>query len=508
MKPPWATLVDLTPMHVFLTKPPGGLRFGGMHWFLGGALLAGCTNAEPPDPSVGSGSTANPTVSATNGSNGATTSSPGVTAGPAGGSGGSTSATVSGNTTEASESASSGGAGGTPNLVVPGTEGFDCSPADGSEVNLKLTHLVGGLEAPTGIYQPPGETERLFVTLQGGRVEIVEGGSITGTFLDLSERVDVDTTTYDERGLLALAFHPDFQTNGKFFVTYTTGDADYDDLTEYVSEFTADGDTADPESERVFISFPHPENNHNGSGMAIGLDGYLYVSMGDGGWETPAADMFGNAQNPESPLGSILRYTLDGDPAPGNMPDAAPEVWDKGVRNPWRITTDGCTGDLYIADVGYEEEDEDSSPPTEEINVEPAGAGRKNYGWPVMEGSVCREDGCETSDFVLPVDSYPTLPGNAIVGGYVYRGAQIPGLRGTYIYADWGMASFWAFRYENGAAVDQREITSDINPDGFTTGTIVSFGQDSAGEMYVLAWTQEDAEGSPHLGDVYRIDSE
>jgi len=490
-------------MHLSLTTAVG-------RSLLCGVFLAACTNAEPPDPGGSSGSTVtgSGTAMGTQGS-GVTTTGTGTASVNASGVGGSTSVGTNGSgMTEGSEASTSGGAGGMPNLIVPGTEGFDCSPSDGSEVNLKLTHLVGGLEAPTGIYQPPGDTERLFVTLQAGRIEILEGGSISGTFLDLSERVDAEVNTYDERGLLALAFHPEFESNGKFFVTYTSGDAEDENLTEYVSEFTSDGESADVESERVFISFPHPENNHNGSGMAIGLDGYLYVSMGDGGWEAPAADMYENAQNPDSTLGAILRFTLDGEPAPDNMPDAAPEVWDKGLRNPWRITTDGCTGDLYIADVGYEEEDEDSSPPTEEINVEPAGAGHQNYGWPLMEGAACREDGCDTSGLVVPVDSYPTIPGNAIIGGYVYRGRQIPGLRGTYMYADWGMASFWAFRYENGAAVDSREITSDINPDGFSTGSIVSFGQDSSGEMYVIAWTQEDAEGSPHLGDVYRIEPE
>lgn len=493
-------------MHLSLTK--------AVAWFpLGGVILAACTNAEPTEPAASGGTTVTSSGPGTQGS-GATnatnaTNATGSTNAAATGVGGAASAATNANSaSEGSEAASSGGTGGMPNLIVPGTEGFDCTPSDGSEVSLKLTRLVGGLAAPTGIYQPPGETERLFVTLQGGRIEILEGDSITGTFLDLSERVEADESSYDERGLLALAFHPEFQTNGKFFVTYTTGDADNDDLMEYVSEFTADGDSADVGSERVFISFPHPENNHNGAGMAIGLDGYLYVSLGDGGWANPAADMYENAQNFESLLGGILRFTLDGEPAPGNMPDAAPEVWDKGLRNPWRITTDGCTGDLYIADVGYEEENEDSSPPTEEINVEPAGEGHKNYGWPLMEGGACREESCDTSGLTLPIDSYPTLPGNAIIGGYVYRGRQIPGLRGTYLYADWGMASFWAFRYENGAAVDSREITSDINPDRFQTGSIISFGQDSSGEMYVIAWTQEDAEGAPHLGDVYRIDPE
>jgi glucose/arabinose dehydrogenase len=476
------------------------------------ALAAGaCTHGEAPDTSGSDGGTTGSAMAS--GSDGTAVGGNSATVTGGVGSNGSGGA-ASGMTGESGDTVSGTTGGGTGNTIVPGTEGFDCAPPDGSSVSLKLTPLIKGLEAPTGIFGAPGETERLFVLLQEGRIEILRGSELGDTFLDLTDKVDVDKENqHEERGLLGMAFHPDFQANGKFFVIYTAGNADDGDLHEYVSEFTASGDVADPDSERVFLELPHPENNHNGGGMAIGLDGYLYISLGDGGWsETLAADLYNNGQNPSTLLGKILRLTLEGEPAPGNMPSAAPEVWDIGLRNPWRIASDGCTGDLYIADVGFEDEGEDTSPSTEEVNVEPAAMGHRNYGWPIMEGAVCREAGCDATAFVTPVNSYPTIDGNAIIGGHVYRGSRIPGLRGTYLYADYGMASFWAFSLQEGLAVDSREITSDINPEGFELGNIVSFGQDSTGEMYVIAWTAGEDPGDPPrpatIGDVYRIDPE
>lgn len=460
------------------------------------AVSSAC--GHPADsPSDGSGNAA--TVGEASSGSG-TTSNAATTAAGTGGS--------SEGATDADTTATGSSAGGTPNTVVPGAEGFDCTPSDGSSVSLKLTEVVSGLDAPTGVYGPPGENDRLLVLLQSGRIEIVRGNSVTGTFLDLSEKIEVEDAIHEERGLLGMAFHPEFQTNGKFFVVYTTGNAENGDLMEHISEFTASGDTADAGSEREFEQFPQPQNNHNGGGMAIGLDGYLYVAIGDGGWVTEGADLYHNAQNPSTPLGALLRFTLDGAPAPGNYPGGAPEVWDIGLRNPWRITTDGCTGDLYIADVGYADEGEDTSPPTEEVNIEAPGGGQKNYGWPVMEGAVCRETGCDASTYVVPMDSYPTLAGNAIIGGYVYRGNRIPGLRGTYLYADYTMGAFWAFEYQNGAVVNSRQISRDINPDGI--GAVISFGQDSTGEMYVIGWSDGGLgeEEADNVGTIYRIDAE
>lgn len=489
-------------------------------------MVAGlaCSHREPPSPGTGSNGANNNgnmtgSVSGTSAGNvtgsqtGGTPTTQGTSSGVGGASsGGSTDvgSLGSGNTTSPA-----GGTGGGPmSTIVPGAEGFDCTPSDGSQPNLTLTKLIGDLDAPTGVFGPPGETERLFILLQGGRIEILRGGAISGTLLDISDKVDVDETNqHEERGLLGMAFHPDFQNNGKFFVTYTSGNANDGNLTQFISEFTATGDSAG--SERVIAQFAQPENNHNGGGMAIGLDGQLYVGMGDGGWNAAAgaaADPHQNAQNPSSLLGKILRFSLDGSPSPGNMPGAAPEVWDMGLRNPWRIAVDGCTGDFYIADVGYED-DGSGSQPTEEVNIEAPGAGHKNYGWPMVEGTACRESGCDTTPFTMPAQTYPTPSGAAIIGGYVYRGSRIPGLRGTYLYTDYGQGRFWAFEYVGGAVTNSREITDDINPGSFQTGNFVSFGQDSAGEMYVIAWTNggqgEGPDAPPAtIGDVYRIDPE
>jgi glucose/arabinose dehydrogenase len=287
-------------------------------------------------------------------------------------------------------------------------------------------------------------------------------------------------------------------------VYYTRGGAMSGDMTAILSTFTvsADANVANAGSERVLLQIPQSADNHNGGGMNFGSDGHLYLGLGDGGWTGVAsADIDQNGQNAGTLLGSILRLTAEGMPAPGNMPGALPEIWDIGVRNPWRVTFDGCTGDMYIGDPGFEGE----ATATEEINVEPRATGHNNYGWPLMEGANCRQAGCDMSPFIVPTDSYPQQTGAAVIGGYVYRGSAIPGLRGHYLYGDYGQARFWSFRYQAGVAVDKREITADLNPGGFGLGTVISFGQDRRGELYLLVWS----EGDPKIvGDLFRIDPE
>jgi glucose/arabinose dehydrogenase len=192
-----------------------------------------------------------------------------------------------------------------------------------------------------------------------------------------------------------------------------------------------------------------------------------------------------------------LRIGLDGSVPAGNMAGAAPEVWDIGVRNAWRISFDGCTGDFYIADVGFEGELASS----EEINVEPPLMGGNNYGWPIMEGDSCREEGCDTTPFVLPTDFYGWQAGSAVIGGYVYRGSAIPGLRGTYVYGDFASGEFRALDYAGGVGGSSR----DLNVGGAdAVRAIVSFGQDPTGELYVVTWSGE-ADEIFKQGEVYRI---
>jgi glucose/arabinose dehydrogenase len=325
----------------------------------------------------------------------------------------------------------------------------------------------------------------MFVVEQAGRIHVVEadGSVVDSPFLDLSARILYG----GERGLLGLAFHPNYAENGRFFVNYTR----LPNGENTVSEFQASDPAApavDAGSERVLVSVPDPAANHNGGALAFGPDGYLYLAMGDGGGQS---DQFGNSQNLNSLLGKILRIDIDGSPAAGlayaippDNPFAAgggsPEIWAYGVRNPWRITFDRATGDLYIADVG--------GSAWEEINQQPAGAaGGVNYGWPLMEGSGCRVASCPAG-LVTPLAAYDHSLGCTVIGGYVYRGTAQPAMTAAYLFADWCSGIVFTLDLDGGQAVVKQILNSGLGPS--------SFGEDEAGEMYLV-----DHDG----GGVYRV---
>jgi glucose/arabinose dehydrogenase len=397
-------------------------------------------------------------------------------------------------------SAGSAGSGGTG--VVPDAS-KDCgAAADPSVPALKLTQVVSGLEKPVFLTQPPGDTARLFVIEKPGRVRIVRDGALVeAPFLT----VPGVTERFDELGLLGLAFHPDYAQNGRFYVFYSTIIGDQ--LTSRLAEYRVssdDLDVADPASERVLLEIEKPEDNHNGGDITFGPDGFLYVGVGDGGGGGDQHGDTGNGQNLQVLLGKILRIDVNGTGAGANgnysipagnlaADEALPEIWSYGLRNPWRYSFDGCTGDMYIGDVGQNE--------IEEIDFEPAGTPGRNYGWRLMEGAACfnPDSGCDAAadNLVLPVATYTHDVGVSITGGYVYRGAAIPNLRGTYIYADYQSARFFALRMSGGSvSVQQTEITDNINAG--TATRITSFGQDNVGNVYVLSYG----------GQVYRIDAE
>jgi glucose/arabinose dehydrogenase len=443
---------------------------------------------------------------------------PAATAGAAGASG---SAAVGGSAGAAGTSAAagSGGAagGGGSTAVVPDPR-KDCGvAADPSVPPLVLTSVVSGLTKPVFLIQPPGDTTRLFVVEKPGRIRIVKDGALTETpFLTVpgvSER-------YDEMGLLSVAFHPDYQNNGRFFVYYSTllnGDEHYNRVAEY--HVSDNPEVADATSERVLFQVKEPGDNHNGGDIAFNLDGFLYVGLGDGGGGGDMHGAIGNGQNLQTLLGKILRIDVDGTGAGGAArTDAAdagatveygipagnltaegafPEIWSYGLRNPWRYSFDPCTGDMYIGDVGQDQ--------IEEVDYEPYGSGGRNYGWRLMEGNNCfnPDSGCNaaTQGLVTPVATYDHGIGQSITGGYVYRGASIPNLRGTYLYADYQSSRFFSLRMQNGSVAQaQTEITDNINPGGGVSGIdgITSFGEDGAGNLYVLSYD----------GSVYRIDAE
>ncbi|MEK6607446.1 MAG: PQQ-dependent sugar dehydrogenase, partial [Myxococcota bacterium] len=263
-----------------------------------------------------------------------------------------------------------------------------CKPAEGTP-ELALALVADGLSFPTDVQSPPGDA-RIFVAEQKGLIRIIDSGTLRETpFLDLRARMKATPESYDERGLLGLAFHPDFAKNRRFFVNYTgqescngAGGCD-----THIAEFrvsVGDPNLADAASERELLTQDQPYFNHNGGGLAFGPDGALYVALGDGG---SAFDPEGNGQNRGVLLGKILRLDVDGGEPYGVPADnpfvgedgAREEIWAYGLRNPWRISFDSETGDLYVADVGQYD--------VEEIDVQPASsAGGENYGWSVWEG--------------------------------------------------------------------------------------------------------------------------
>lgn len=376
----------------------------------------------------------------------------------------------------------------TPALPPPSaTPAATASPAPTASAGLpalRLAPVASGLDQPLFLTFAPGDASRLFVVEQTGRIRVVRDGVLLDApFVNLSGRV----SCCGERGLLGLAFHPDYARNGRFFVNFTNVDGD----TEVIElARSSDPDLASPATIRGFFTVEQPFANHNGGMLAFGPDGYLYVGLGDGG---AAGDPQNNAQNPNVKLGKILRIDVDAypEPPPGNAPGGDPDVLHRGLRNPWRFSFDRATGDLFIGDVGQNR--------FEEIDVAPAGAGGLNFGWRVMEASQCYQprDACDRSGLVLPVVEYDRDAGCSVTGGYVYRGAALPGLVGRYLYADYCSNRVFSFRWSGGAASDSVELTGDLDPDGVLQG-ITSFGEDAAGELYLTS----------QGGSVFRIEAE
>jgi glucose/arabinose dehydrogenase len=341
-------------------------------------------------------------------------------------------------------------------------------------LTLKLDPFVmSGLSAPVFLTQPLDDG-RIFVVEQPGRIRIVKDGQLQATpFLDISSRVLFG----GERGLLSVAFHPNYAINHFFYVYFTSqpsGDIRVERFT------TTTPDVAEPASSKLIISTAHSSQpNHNGGLLSFGIDGMLYAGLGDGGG---GGDPDGNGQNFNALLGSLLRLDVDhGDPyaIPADNPFVGQsgkrgEIWAKGLRNPWRYAFDAPTGLLYIADVGQGLH--------EEVDVQPASAAGLNYGWNIMEGKSCYNAAtCSQTGLTLPLLDYDHTGGAcSITGGYVYRGSAIPALDGHYFYSDYCAGFLKSFRYSSGAAVDQRDW-------GLTMTSVESFGKDASGELYVMS---------------------
>lgn len=352
------------------------------------------------------------------------------------------------------------------------------SPADGDAAasvgtGVRLEEVASGLSNPLYLTAPRSDP-RLFVVEQPGRIRVVENGRLLpAPFLDITDRV----SSGGERGLLSVAFHPAYATNGYLYMDYTDRNGDTR-IERY--RVSADRNRADPTSAKLVLFVKQPYANHNGGLVVFGPDGKLYVGMGDGG---SGGDPQGNGQNRDALLGKLLRLDVDtGDPyaVPRDNPFAGDagargEVWALGMRNPWRFAFDREAGLLYVADVGQNQ--------WEEVDVVPAGSGGLNYGWNTMEGTHCYRpaQGCSRTGLVVPVLEYDHGDGCSVTGGYVYRGSRIPSVRGHYFYADYCGGWVRSFRYSGGAAADRRSW------DFGSIGSVLSFGEDAAGELYVLS---------------------
>jgi glucose/arabinose dehydrogenase len=352
-------------------------------------------------------------------------------------------------------------------------------PLDSGPDRLRLELLADGLQDPIGLTAAGDGSGRLFVNEREGVVRVIgaDGRLRDRPFVDLSDRI----TAGGERGLLGLAFHPDFATNRRLFVHYSRAG----DGSTVISELTAAPDlqSADPGGERVLLTVPDPFANHNGGQLAFGPDGYLYIGLGDGGG---GGDPLQNAQNPDALLGKILRIDVDGRdggrpyaiPATNpfasegaNPGDGQPEIWALGIRNPWRFSFDSDGGDLYIGDVGQGS--------WEEIDRQPADStGGENYGWNVMEGRHCYGGDCDQSGYVKPIAEYSHDLGCSVTGGYVYRGAAQPDLQGVYVFGDYCSGIVFTLQVDEGTIDPKRVLDSGLG--------ISAFGTDEDGEIYLV----------------------
>ena len=366
---------------------------------------------------------------------------------------------------------------------------------------INLRTIATGLARPVGITHAGDGSGRLFIVEQGGRIRIYDGTRLLPTpFLDLTALVQ---TSGSEQGLLGLAFHPDYKTNGLFYVNYTGKSGIGDTVIARYRVSRANPNVADPASGATLLTIAQPQPNHNGGQLQFGPDGYLYIATGDGGGSGDEGEghnqAIGNGQDLGTLLGKILRIdvnntnTNDGlayDIPPGNPfasdnnPGTRAEIWAYGLRNPWRFSFDRRTGDMFIGDVGQVSR--------EEIDFQPAGVGGANYGWRRMEGSLCFNPttNCNDGTLTLPILEYPTNDNGtcAVTGGYRYRGARAPQLYGVYLYADYCAGRIWGARPDGSGRWAATELLD-------TDAAISTFGEDQLGEIYV----------ADHGGTIYQI---
>ena len=351
-------------------------------------------------------------------------------------------------------------------------------PGPPAPLPLAVNPVVSGLTSPVDLQNAHDGSGRLFVVEQQGTIRVVNNAALLATpFLDIHNQVDFG----GEKGLLGLAFHPNYSQNRRFFVNYDRVASGQ--MQTVISEFqtsASNPDQADPTSERILFTVNQPFPNHKGGQLAFGPDGFLYIGLGDGG---SAGDPFGNAQNLQTLLGKMLRIDVDHS-SPG-LPYAIPadnpflngtdrgEIWAYGLRNPWRFSFDFASGRLFVGDVGQDK--------FEEIDILQKGG---NFGWNIMEGLHCFKPatGCNMTGIILPILEYDHSQGDAVIGGYVYRGTAIPQLVGTYLLSDFQTGTIWGLKENSPGTWTRSQLIA-------TGKNISSLGRDEAGELYVLDYS-------------------
>ncbi len=363
---------------------------------------------------------------------------------------------------------------------------------------IGVEEVAKGFERPVWAGVPPGTDGKLWIMEQAGQVWIIDeesGGRAEKPFLDIRSEV---SRRGNEEGLLGLAFAPDFQTSGRYYVNFT----DNDQHTRIVRFTSKDRTTTDPDTAEVLLRYKQDFNNHNGGWIAFGPDGMLYIGNGDGG---AGNDPKQRAQDLDTLLGKLLRidvsgergYTVPSDNPFVNRTSAKPEIYAFGLRNPWRCSFDRETGDLWIGDVGQGL--------WEEINFMPRSEGAgANYGWRLREGDVETPEpgvgGRKPPGAVDPVYVYKhgagPLEGISVTGGYLYRG-PVRELQGRYIFGDYQNPRIWSFVIEDGKAADLVDHTSELQPEGGRINLVASFAENNEGDVYII----------DHSGSIYRIEN-
>ena len=377
---------------------------------------------------------------------------------------------------------------------------------DPATITVNSAKVTDGIKAPTAMAFPAAN--KAWVTEQTGAIRLIKDGKLTDiAVLDVKDKMIKVNSGYEERGLLNVTLHPKFATNGKFYIFYSRpyknepGKPRFNH-TDVVAEYKMqpNSDQADPNSERIILTQDKPDGNHNGGGIVFGSDGYLYVTFGDGGGQHDQHGPIGNGQNLNTWLGKVLRINIDVDstysvpkdnPFVGK-PNVKPEIWAYGFRNPYRISVDRASKQLFIGEVGQDK--------WEEVDLLQKGA---NYGWRVVEGNHCHnpENGCDFTGFVPPITEYAHSEGVSVIGGYVYNGKQIPSIKGKYIFGDW-TGPVW-YLQKAGDKWLRGKVTINNYP---SNAKITDWGEDQSGELYYLTNT-DTGPGGPGVvtGSVYKI---